>query len=65
MTLGTHRVSANRSEPRLSLDQSEAKQTEEGDKCLMESFTSQVLKLGKLEAQTFGVNVGIEDRIVK
>ena len=65
MTLGTHRVTANRSELYMSVDQSEAKETEEGDKCLMESFTSQVLKLGKLEAQTFGVNVGIEDRVVK
>ena len=65
MTLGTHRVSANRMEPRLSVDQSEAMETDERDKCLMETFTSQVLKLGKLEAQTFGVNVGIEDRVVK
>ena len=63
MTLGTHRVSANRSEPRQSVDQSETRETEEGDKCLMESFTSQVLKLGKL--QTFGLNVGIEDGVVK
>ena len=46
MTLGTHRVSANRSELYMSVDQSEARETEEGDKCLMESFTSQVGKDG-------------------
>ena len=45
-------MSANRSGPRLSFDQSEVREPEEGDKCLMESFTSQVPKLGKIEGQT-------------
>ena len=49
-------MSANRSGPRLSLDQSEVRVTVEGDKCLMESFTSQVLKLGKMKAQTVAVD---------
>ena len=49
-------MSANRSGPRLRLDQSEVSETEEGDKCLMESFTSQVPELGKIEAQTVAVD---------